>query len=248
MIMKIVIIGGSGLIGSQVAGILGAQGHEAIAASPSSGVNTITGEGLDAALAGADVVVDVANSPSFEDSAVLAFFETSGKNLLAAETRADVKHHVALSVVGADRMADSGYMRAKLAQERIIVASGVPYSILRATQFYEFLDAIAGSGTSGDVVRLPPGSFQPVASADVAAAVADIAVGAPLNGIEDLAGPELLTLDEYIRRYLRAKSDPRSVVTDAEATYFGAAMDHNPLVPLGKTRIGAMRLEDWMKP
>ena len=245
--MKIVIIGGSGLIGSQVAGILGAQGHEVVAASPRSGVNTVTGEGLDAALAGADVVVDVANSPTFEDQAVLAFFESSGRNLAAAEKRAGVKHHVALSVVGADRMPDSGYMRAKVAQERIIVDSGVPYSILRATQFYEFLDAIAGSGTSGDTVRMPPAKFQPVASADVAATLAAIVSGAPLNGMEELAGPELLPLDEYIRRYLRVKGDPRAVVTDGEATYFGAAMDHHPLVPLGKAHLGAVSHGNWMK-
>ncbi|MBL7649366.1 MAG: SDR family oxidoreductase [Candidatus Hydrogenedentes bacterium] len=245
--MKIVVIGGSGLIGSQIVRILAAEGHEVVAASPRSGVDTITGEGLDAALAGADVVVDVANSPSFEDRAVLAFFETSGENLATAEKRAGVKHHVALSVVGADRMPDSGYMRAKVAQERIIVDSGVPYSILRATQFYEFLDAIAGSGTSGDTIRLPPAKFQPVASADVAATLAGIVLGAPLNDIEDLEGPLLLPLDEYIRRYLRAKGDPRAVVTDVEATYFGAAMGHNPLVPLGKSHVGAMRLEDWMK-
>lgn len=245
--MKIVIIGGSGLIGSQVGPILEGQGHEVVAASPRSGVNTITGEGLDAALAGADVVVDVANSPSFEDSAVMAFFEASGTNLLAAETRAGVGHHVALSVVGADRMPDSGYMRAKVAQEKIIVSSGVPYSILRATQFYEFLDAIAGSGTVGDTVRLPPASFQPVASQDVAATVARIAVGSPLNEIEDLAGPVLLPLDEYMRRYLREKGDRRTVVTDAESTYFGAAMGHHPLVPLGKAHIGAVSLENWMK-
>lgn len=245
--MKIVVIGGSGLIGSQAVGMLSAQGHDVLAASPRSGVNALTGEGLGEALAGAEVLVDLANSPSFEDSAVLAFFETSGENLFAAEKRAGVKHHVALSVVGADRMPDSGYMRAKLAQEKIIVASGVPYSIVRATQFYEFLDAIAGSGTSGDVVRLPPGSFQPVASADVARTVAGIAVGAPLNGVEDLAGPERLPLDEYIRQYLKAKRDPRTVVTDESATYFGAAMDHHPLVPIGKAHVGTVSLEDWMK-
>lgn len=245
--MKIVIIGGSGLIGSQVARILGAEGHEVVAASPRSGVNTVTGTGLDDALAGADVVVDVANSPSFEDSAVLTFFEASGRNLLAAEARAGVGHHVALSVVGADLMPDSGYMRAKVAQEKIIVASGIPYSILRATQFYEFLDAIAGSGGSGDTVRLPPAKFQPVASQDVAATVAGIAVGAPLNGIEELAGPVLLPLDEYIRRYLQAKGDPRSVISDTNATYFGAAMDHHPLVPAGKAHIGTLSLEVWMK-
>ena len=245
--MKIVVIGGSGLIGSQLVRILAAEGHETVAASPRSGVDTVTGEGLDAALAGADVVVDVANSPSFEDQAVLAFFESSGRNLAAAEKRAGVKHHVALSVVGADRMPDSGYMRAKVAQERIIVDSGVPYSVLRATQFFEFLDAIAGSGTSGDTVRLAPAKFKPVASADVAATLAGIVLGAPLNDIEDLAGPLLLPLDEYIRRYLRAKGDPRAVVTDVEATYFGAAMGHHPLVPVGKAHLGAVSLEDWMK-
>lgn len=245
--MKIVVIGGSGLIGSQLVRTLVAEGHEVVAASPRSGVNTVTGEGLDAALAGVDVVVDVANSPTFEDQAVLAFFEASGRNLAAAEKRAGVKHHVALSVVGADRMPDSGYMRAKVAQERIIVDSGMPYSILRATQFYEFLDAIAGSGTSGNTVRMSPAKFQPVASADVAATLAKIVLGAPLNGVEDLAGPLLLPLDEYIRHYLRAKGDPRAVVTDVDATYFGAAMGHHPLVPLGKAHLGVVRLEDWMK-
>lgn len=245
--MKIVVIGGSGLIGSQLVRTLAAEGHEVVAASPRSGVNTVTGEGLDAALAGVDVVVDVANSPSFEDRAVLEFFEASGRNLLAAALRARVGHHVAISVVGADRMPDSGYMRAKVAQERIIVDSGMPYSILRATQFYEFLDAIAGSGTSGDTVRLPPAKFQPVASADVAATLAGIVSGAPLNGVEDLAGPLLLPLDEYIRHYLRAKGDPRAVVTDVDATYFGAAMGHHPLVPLGKAHLGVVTLEDWMK-
>lgn len=244
--MKVVIIGGSGLIGSKVTSILRGNGHDVLTASPRSGVNTITGEGLAEALAGAEVVVDVANSPSFEDRAVLEFFETSGRNLLAAEAAAGVGHHVALSVVGADRIPDSGYMRAKIAQEKIIVASGVPYSILRATQFYEFLDAIAGSGTSGDTVRLPSALIQPIASDDVARVVADIATGAPTNQTEDLGGPEALPMHEYIAKYLAAKGDSRAVVADPSATYFGAALDPKGLVPIGPSFVGAIELATWI--
>lgn len=244
--MKIVIIGGSGLIGSKVASILRGNGHDVRAASPRSGVNTITGEGLAEALAGAEVVIDVANAPSFEERAVLEFFETSGRNLLAAEAAAGVGHHVALSVVGADRIPDSGYMRAKIAQEKIIVASGTPYSILRATQFYEFLDAIAASGVVGDTIRLPSALIQPVAADDVARVVADIATGAPTNRMEDLGGPEALPMHEYIAKYLAAKGDSRAVLADPSATYFGAALDHNGLVPIGPSFVGAIELAAWI--
>jgi uncharacterized protein YbjT (DUF2867 family) len=207
--MKIVVIGGSGFIGTKLVTKLRQLGHEVVAASPASGVNTITGEGLAEALAGSQVVVDVANSPSFEDAAVLKFFETSGRNLLAAEADAGVRHHAALSVVGTDRLLESGYFRAKMAQEDLITASKVPYSILRSTQFFEFLSSIAHSGTDGQTVRLSPAFVQPVVSDDVAAALADIAIGAPVNGTVELAGPERLRLDELVRRFLSANQDPR---------------------------------------
>ena len=215
--MKIVVIGGSGLIGKKLVNNLRQRGHEVVAASPSSGVNTLTGEGLAEALAGAQVVVDVANSPSFEDKAVLEFFETSGRNLLAAEAAAGVGHHVALSVVGADRLPDSGYMRAKVAQEKLIKAAKIPYTIVRATQFFEFVGGIAQSATEGQTVRLPPALMQPIVSDDVAAALADVAVGEPLNGTVELAGPEPIRMDELVRRFLTANRDTRTVTTDAHA-------------------------------
>src|SRR6188474_133987 len=210
--MKIVVIGGTGLIGSKVVNILRQRGHEVVAASPSSGVNTLTGEGLAAALRGAQVVVDVANSPSFEDRAVLEFFETSGRNLLAAEAAAGVRHHVALSIVGIDRTPDNGYFRAKVAQEKLIEKSGIPYTIIRSTQFLEFLGGIAASGTDGNSVRLSPGLFQPIAADDVAAVVADVALAAPRNGIVEIAGPERAPFNEIVARYLKAIGDPREVV------------------------------------
>jgi uncharacterized protein YbjT (DUF2867 family) len=221
--MKVVVIGGSGLIGKKLVTILRELGHEAAPASPSSGVNSLTGEGLAEAFTGARAVVDVSNSPSFADDAVLEFFETSTRNLLAAEAAAEVGHHVALSVVGADRLPDSGYMKAKVAQERLIAAGEVPYTILRATQFYEFLGGIAGSGTGP--VHLPTAPMQPLAADDVAAVLADVVVGTPVNGIVELAGPEALPIAEFVERFLAARGDTRTVVVDPEARYFGAALD-----------------------
>jgi uncharacterized protein YbjT (DUF2867 family) len=244
--MTIVVIGGSGLIGSKLVNNLRRQGHEVVAASPSSGVNTLTGEGLADALAGARVVVDVANSPSFEDKAVLEFFETSGRNLLAAEKAAGVGHHVALSVVGADRLPNSGYMRAKVAQENLIKASKIPYTIVRATQFFEFVSGIAQSATEGQTVRLPPALMQPVVSDDVAAALADIAVAEPLNGTVELAGPEPIRMDELVRRFLSAKRDARTVTTDAHARYFGTELNDQSLTPGANPRIGPTRFEKWL--
>src|SRR5687767_15128344 len=229
--MKIVVIGGSGLVGKKLIPILRERGHEAVPASPSSGVNAVTGEGLARALAGADVVVDVTNAPSWEDAAVLEFFEASTRNLLAAEEAAGVGHHLALSVVGADRIPDSGYLRAKLAQERLIAAGGVPYTIVRATQFFEFLGGIAGPPADGDTVRLPTAPMQPLAADDVAAALADVVVGAPVNGIVELAGPETLPIAEFVGRYLAASGDKRTVVADPQARYFGAALDDRGLNP-----------------
>jgi uncharacterized protein YbjT (DUF2867 family) len=244
--MKIVVIGGSGLIGSKLVSNLRQQGHEVVAASPSSGVNTLTGEGLADSLAGARVVVDVANSPSFEDRAVLEFFETSGRNLLAAEAAAGVGHHVALSVVGADRLPDSGYLRAKVAQEKLIKASKIPYTIVRATQFFEFAGGIAQSATEGQTVRLPPALMQPIASDDVAAALADIAVGQPRNGTIELAGPEPIRMDDLVRRFLSAKRDARTVTTDAHARYFGTELNDRSLTPGANPRIGPTRFGDWL--
>jgi uncharacterized protein YbjT (DUF2867 family) len=244
--MKIVVIGGSGLIGSKLVNNLRRHGHEVVAASPSSGVNTLTGEGLAEALAGARVVVDVANSPSFEDKAVLEFFERSGRNLLAAEEAAGVRHHVALSVVGADRLPDSGYMRAKVAQERLIKASKIPYTIVRATQFFEFVGGIAQSATEGQTVRLPSALMQPIVSDDVAAALAEIAVAEPLNGTVELAGPEPIRLDELVRRFLSAKRDARTVTTDARALYFGTELNDQSLTPGAHPRIGPTRFEEWL--
>ncbi|MET1025665.1 MAG: SDR family oxidoreductase [Dongiaceae bacterium] len=245
--MKIVVIGGTGLIGSKTVAILRQGGHEAVAASPNSGVNTISGEGLKDALAGAQVVIDLANSPSFEDKAVLEFFQTSGRNLLAAEAVAGVRHHVALSIVGTDRSPDNGYFRAKVAQEKLIAAAGIPYTIIRATQFLEFLAGIAAAGADGNVVRLSPGLFQPIAADDVAAAVADVAVAAPRNGIVEIAGPERAPFNEIIARYLKAVGDPRQVVRDPEARYFGGRVEEHSLVPLGEARLGRIGLDEWLR-
>jgi uncharacterized protein YbjT (DUF2867 family) len=244
--MKIVVIGGSGLIGTKLVNRLRQKGHDVVAASPNSGVNTITGEGLAEALAGAQVVVDVVNSPSFEDRAVLEFFETSGRNLLAAEAAAGVGHHVALSVVGSDRLPDSGYLRAKMAQEKLIKASRIPYSILRSTQFFEFVNGIAQSATDGQTVRLSPALLQPIVSDDVVAALADIVLGPPVNGTVEVAGPERISLDELVRRYLSAKHDARQVVADIHARYFGTELNDQSLTPGDNPRIGPTRFEDWL--
>jgi uncharacterized protein YbjT (DUF2867 family) len=243
--MKIVIIGGTGLIGSKVVRKLREQGNEAVPASPDTGVNTLTGDGLADALKGATVVVDVSNSPSFEDAAVLHFFQTSTANLLKTEAAAGVRHHVALSVVGTDRLSESGYMRAKIAQERLIEGSAVPYSIVHATQFFEFIKGIADAATQGDTVRVAPVLIQPMAAEDVATAVAGVAVGAPLNGILEVAGPEQFRLDAIIRRYLTARDDPRSVIADPHARYYGAELGERTLVPDNAT-IGETRFEDWL--
>src|SRR6201997_2792471 len=244
--MKIVVIGGAGLIGWKTVAILHQGGHEVLAASPKSGVNSITGEGLKEAMAGAQVVIDLANSPSFEDKAVLEFFETSGRNLLAAEAAAGVRHHVALSIVATDRT-DNGYFRAKVAQEKLIVASGVPYTIVRATQFLEFLGGIADSSADGNVVRLPPVEFQPIAADDVAAIVADVALAAPRNGIVEIAGPERAPFNEIVARYLKAVGDRREVVRDPDAGYWGGRVEAHSLVPLGEARLGRIGLEEWLR-
>jgi uncharacterized protein YbjT (DUF2867 family) len=244
--MKIVVIGGSGLIGSNLVKRLRAGGNDAVPASPASGVDTLTGAGLAEVLKGAQVVVDVSNSPSFEDAPVLNFFVTSARNLLPAEAAAGVGHHVALSVVGADRAPDSGYMRAKVAQEKAIKAASVPYTIVRATQFFEFVGRIADASTEGETVRLPPAIMQPIAADDVAAALADVAVGRPLNGTIELAGPEAIRMDELARRFLSAKRDPRRVSTDVHARYYGAEVDDRSLTPGSDPRIGPTRFEDWL--
>ncbi len=231
--MKIVVIGGTGLIGSKLVGNLRERGHEVLAAAPNTGVNTITREGLAEALNGADVVVDVANAPVWEDKAVLDFFETSGRNLLAAEAAAGVRHHIALSIVGSERLPDNGYFRAKVAQENLIKASGIPYTILRATQFFEFVGGIAQSATAGQEIRLSPALIQPIASDDVAAALADVAVAPPVNGTVEIAGPEAIPLDELVRRFLRATEDQRKVLPDVHARYFGAVLDDQSLTPPG---------------
>jgi uncharacterized protein YbjT (DUF2867 family) len=245
--MKIVVIGGSGLIGGKLVDRLRQKGHEVVAASPNTGINSITGEGLAEAVAGAAVVVDVANSPSFEDKAVLEFFETSGRNLLKAEAAAGVGHHVALSVVGSDRLPESGYLRAKLAQERLIKASGIPFTIVRATQFFEFVGRIAQSSTVGQTVRVSPAQLQPISSDDVVAALADVAVGAPVNGTIEVAGPERIPLDELVGTHLRATEDPREVVTDIHARYFGAELDDRSLTAGVGARIAATRYQDWLR-
>src|SRR5512132_1549478 len=244
--MKIVVIGGTGLIGSKTVAILRQGGHEVVAASPNTGVNTITGAGLKAATGGAQVVVDLANSPSFEDKAVLEFFETSGRNLLAAEAAAGIRHHVALSIVGTDR-SDNGYFRAKVAQEKLIKTSGIPYTIIRSTQFLEFLGAIAASSADGNIVRISPGLFQPIAAEDVAAIVADVALAAPRNGIVEIAGPERAPFNEIVARYLKAVGDPRTVVSDPEAPYYGSRVEERSLVPLGEARLGRIGLDEWVR-
>jgi uncharacterized protein YbjT (DUF2867 family) len=244
--MKIVVIGGTGLIGSKTVGILRQGGHELVAASPQSGVNSITGEGVREAVAGAQIVIDLANSPSFEDKAVLEFFETSGRNLHAAEATAGVRHHVALSIVGTDR-SDNGYFRAKVAQEKLIVASGIPYTIVRSTQFMEFLRGIADSGTEGNKVRIATGLFQPIAADDVAANVADVALAAPRNGIVEIAGPERAPFNEIVARYLKAIGDPREVLRDPEARYFGGRVEEHSLVPLGEARLGRIGFDEWLR-
>jgi uncharacterized protein YbjT (DUF2867 family) len=245
--MKIVVIGGTGLIGSKVVEKLKQKGHEAIAAAPNTGVNTITGEGLKEAMAGAQVVIDLANSPSFEDKAALEFFETSGRNLLAAEAAAGVRHHVALSIVGTDRTPDNGYFRAKVAQEKLIETSGIPYTIIRSTQFLEFLGGIAASSTDGNIVRLSPGLCQPIAADDVAAIVADVALTAPRNGIIEIAGPERAPFNEIVARYLKAVGDPREVVRDPEARYWGGRVEERSLVPLGEARLGRIGFNEWLR-
>jgi uncharacterized protein YbjT (DUF2867 family) len=244
--MKIVVIGGTGLIGSKLVSKLREMGEEVLAASPDSGVNTLTGEGLAEALAGAQVVVDVSNSPSFEDEAVMKFFQTSTRNLLGAESVAGVRHHVALSVVGTDRLQESGYFRAKMAQENLIKQSPIPYSILRSTQFFEFINRIADEATGGTTVRLPPVLIQPMAADDVAKAVGKIAVGAPLNGTIEVAGPQQFHFDELIRQGLGARHDPRDVVVDPHARYFGAELGERSLIPGDGARLGEIHLEEWL--
>ena len=245
--MKIIVIGGTGLIGTKVVKNLRDKGHEVVAASPSKGINSVTGEGLAAALVGAQVVVDVANAPSWEDKAVLEFFETSGRNLLAAEAAAGVGHHVALSVVGTDRLLASGYFRAKMAQENLIKASPIPYTIVRATQFFEFVGGIAQAATEGQTVRLPPVLMQPIVSDDVAAVVADVALAEPLNGTVDLAGPEPIRQDELVRQFLTATGDARTVIADPKALYSGAAVNDQSLTPGDNPRLGSTRFADWLK-
>lgn len=244
--MKIVVIGGSGLIGKKLVGLLRERGHEVVPASPSSGVNAVTGEGLNAALAAAQTVVDVANAPSWEDQAVMEFFEASTRNLLAAEAAAGVRHHVALSVVGTERLLASGYFRAKLAQESLIQAGGIPYTIVRATQFFDFTSAIAQLATDGQTVRLPPALMQPIASEDVAAALADVAVAQPLNGMIEIAGPEPIPMDDLVRRFLAASRDTRQVITDAQALYYGLAVNDQSLTPGEHPRLGPTRFADWL--
>ena len=245
--MKIVVIGGTGLIGSKTVPILRQGGHEVVAASPKSGVNTITGEGLKEAMAAAQVVIDLANSPSFEDKAVLEFFENSGRHLLPAEAAAGVRHHIALSIVGIDRTPDNGYFRAKVGQEKLIETSGIPYTIIRSTQFLEFLRGIADSSTDGNIVRLSPGLFQPIAADDVAAIVAEVALAAPRNGIVEIAGPERAPFNEIVARYLKAVGDPREVVSDRDALYYGGRVEERSLVPLGEARLGRIGFDEWLR-
>jgi uncharacterized protein YbjT (DUF2867 family) len=244
--MKIAVIGGTGLIGSKVIVLLRGAGHDAVAAAPSTGVNTVTGEGLETALDAADVVVDLANSPSFEPLAVMSFFTAHEKNLLAAETRAGVRHHVALSIVGVDR-SDNGYFRAKIVQEDLIKASGIPYTIIRSTQFMEFLGAIADAGQVDGVVNIATGLFQPIAADDVAAVVAEVAISAPRNGTIEIAGPERAPFDEIIKRYLEMAGDKRPVHADPEARYYGGRVERFSLVPMGNAQLGKITLADWVK-
>lgn len=245
--MKIVVIGGNGLIGSNIVNRLRLNGHETVAASPRTGVNTLTGQGLAEALAGAQVVVDVSNSPSFEDRAVLEFFETSSRNLLAAEAAAGVEHHVALSIVGTDRLPENGYFRAKVAQENLIKASKTPYTILRATQFFEFVGGIIDSNADGGTIRLSPALIQPVAADDVSAVLADLAVGAPVNGIVEVAGPDRFPLDELARKFLAARADEREVIADVHARYFGSELDDRSLVASDNPHIGPTRFHNWLR-
>jgi uncharacterized protein YbjT (DUF2867 family) len=245
--VKIVVIGGSGLIGSKLVALLRTRGHEVVAASPNTGVNTLTGEGLAEALAGAQVVVDVANSPSFEDKAVMDFFLTSGRNLLAAEAAAGVKHHVALSVVGTQRVLDSGYLRAKAAQENLIKSSSIPYSILQSTQFFEFMDRMAKSALDGDVYRLSPALMQPIASDEVVAALGEIALGAPLNGTVEVGGPEAIPIDELGRQILASQQDFRPIIADTHARYFGAELNDQSLIPGPEARLGATKFATWLQ-
>lgn len=244
--MKIVVIGGTGLIGSKVVEKLGQRGHPAVAAAPNTGVNTLTGVGLADAVAGAKVVVDVSNSPSFEERAATDFFETSGRNITAAEVEAGVRHHIALSVVGTDRLQDSGYFRAKLAQERLIRKSPIPYTLIHATQFFEFIRTIADLSTDNGVVRLPPVQFQPMAADDVASAIVDVVLTEPANGMIEVGGPETFTLDEGIRKVLEFDRDPRSVVTDPSAPYYGVHVTDRSLVPDAGARLGGTRLDWWL--
>jgi uncharacterized protein YbjT (DUF2867 family) len=244
--MKIVVIGGTGLIGSKTVPILRQRGHEVLAASPRSGVNSLTGEGLKEAMTGAQAVIDLTNSPSFEDKTVLEFFETSGRNLAAAEAAAGVGHHIALSIVAIDRT-DNGYFRAKVAQEKLIAASGIPYTVVRATQFLEFVGGIADSSADGNTVSLPPILFQPIAADDVAFFVAEAALAEPRNGIVEIAGPERAPLDEFVGRYLKAVGDPRKVVSDPEVGYWGGRVDELSLVPLGEARLGRIGLDEWLR-
>ncbi len=245
--MKIVVIGGTGLIGSKTVAILRQDGHKVVAASPQSGINTITGEGLKEAMVDATVVIDLTNSPLREDKAVMEFFETSGRNLLAAEVAVGVKRHVALSIIGADRMPDNGYYRAKLAQEKLIEASGIPYTIVRATQFMEFLGTIASRSTDGNLVRLSPGLLQPIAADDVAAILADVALAAPRNGTVEIAGRDRAPLNEIVARYLRTIGDPRDVVRDPDARYFGGQLEERTLVPLREVRLGHIGFDEWLR-
>ena len=244
--MKIVVIGGTGLIGTKVVKDLREKGHEVVAASPSQGINSVTGEGLAEALVGAQVVVDVSNSPSWEDKAVLEFFEKSERNLAAAEAAAGVGHHVSLSVVGTDRMLASGYFRAKMAQENLIKASKIPFTIVRATQFFEFVGAIAQFSTEGATVRLPSALMQPIVSDDVAAALSDVAIAEPLNDTVEVAGPEPIRIDELVRRFLSAKGDPRKVITDVRALYYGIEVNDQSLVPGDNPRLGPTRFSEWL--
>lgn len=245
--MKIVIIGGTGLIGSKTAARLRDKGHEVLAVSPNTGVNTVTGEGVAEALAGAEVVIDLANAPSWEDKAVLEFFETAGRNLLAADAKAGVKHHIALSIVGTERLPDNGYFKAKLAQERLIKESSIPYTIVHSTQFMEFLKGIADEATVGTVARLSPAAFQPIASDDVADVMADVALGKPLNGTIEIAGPERAPMNEIIARYLKAANDPRMVEADVHARYFGSELNDQSIVPGESARIGKVGFQDWFR-
>jgi uncharacterized protein YbjT (DUF2867 family) len=248
MSMKIIVIGGTGLIGSKVVEKLRARGHEAVAAAPNTGVNTLTGEGLAEALKGAMVVVDVSNAPSWEDNAVMKFFETSTRNLLTHEEAAGVRHHVALSVVGTERLLESGYFRAKSAQEELIKSSSIPYSIVRATQFFEFVKGIADVSTEGNTVRLPAVLIQPMASDDVASGVSRVALGSPVNGTVEIGGPEKFRLDEFVRRGLAAQKDPRVVIADPQSRYYGIKVSETTLIASGDARLGETRFEDWLSP